>query len=277
MKAEAQATGVLGSILAETAARLKGRAGELGDWQRRAARAKAPPPFAAGLRGTEIAVIAEVKRRSPSAGAIREGADAVALARSYAEAGARAVSVLTEEGRFGGSLEDLERVARAALLPVLRKDFIIDPLQVYEARAVGASAILLIVRALSAERLGELAGLAKDIGLDALVEVHGPHEMARAIAVRASAVGVNARDLETLAMNAAAAERLLPSVPADTLAVAESGLASRADVERAARAGADAVLVGSAAAGAADPGAVIRAMVGVTRVGRANRGGVART
>ncbi len=268
MKAEAQASGTLGAILAETEARLKGRSGERAEWERRAARAKAPPRFAARLAKAEVAVIAEVKRRSPSAGAIREGADAVTLARSYAEAGASAVSVLTEEARFGGSLEDLMRVAREVALPVLRKDFIIDPLQVYEARAAGASAILLIVRALSAERLSELARLASEIGLDALVEVHGRHELARALAVHPPAVGVNARDLETLAMDAAQAEKLLPAVPQGTVAVAESGLATRADVERAARAGADAVLVGSAAAGAADPGAVIRAMVGVERRGR---------
>jgi indole-3-glycerol phosphate synthase len=273
MKAEAQASGVLGAILAETAARLKGRAGERAEWERRAAQAKAPPAFAQRLLRPEVSVIAEVKRRSPSAGAIREGADAVVLAKSYAAAGASAVSVLTESGRFGGSLEDLERVAREVPLPVLRKDFIIDPLQVYEARAAGAAAILLIVRALSAERLEELARLAREIGLDALVEVHGMHEMARALAVRAPAIGVNARDLETLAMNAAAAEKLLPAVPEGTIAVAESGLATRADVERAARAGADAVLVGSAAAGAADPGVVIASMIGVPRVGRpANTG-----
>ncbi len=269
MKAEAQAAGILGAILAETEARLKGRSGERAVWERRAARAKAPPPFGARLAGAEVGVIAEVKRRSPSAGLIREGADAALLAKIYAQAGASAVSVLTEEGRFGGSLEDLERVARGVRLPVLRKDFIIDPLQVYEARAAGASAILLIVRALSAERLFELARLASEIGLDALVEVHGPHEMARALAVHPPAVGVNARDLETLAMDAAQAERQLSAVPRGTVAVAESGLATRADVERAARAGADAVLVGSAAAGAADPGAVIRAMVGVPRLGRA--------
>jgi indole-3-glycerol phosphate synthase len=272
MKAEAQASGILGAILAETAARLRGRSGERADWERRAARAKAPPRFAERLCGAEVSVIAEVKRRSPSAGAIREGADAVALAKSYAAAGASAISVLTEEGRFGGSLEDLEAVAREIPLPVLRKDFIIDPLQVYEARAVGASAILLIVRALSAERLEELARLAGEIGLDALVEVHGGHELARALAVHAPAVGVNARDLETLAMNSAQAEKLLPAVPPGTVAVAESGLATRADVERAARAGADAVLVGSAAAGASDPGAVIESMVGVRRLGRAHQG-----
>lgn len=272
MKAEAQASGILGAILAETAARLQGRSGERAEWERRAARAKAPPGFAQRLLKPEVSVIAEVKRRSPSAGSIREGADAVALAKSYQAAGASAISVLTEEGRFGGSLEDLERVAREVPLPVLRKDFIIDPLQVYEARAAGAAAILLIVRALSAERLEELARIAGEIGLDALVEVHGTHEMARAIAVRAPAIGVNARDLETLAMNAVQAEKLLPAVPEGTIAVAESGLATRADVERAARAGADAVLVGSAAAGAADPGAVIASMVGVPRVGRASHG-----
>jgi indole-3-glycerol phosphate synthase len=268
MKAETQAPGVLGSILSETAARLARRGAERGGWERRAAAAPPPPPFAAALRGTSVAVIAEVKRRSPSAGAIREGADAAELARRYARAGAGAISVLTEEGRFGGSLADLERVARCVGLPCLRKDFILDPLQVYEARAVGAAAILLIVRALTDERLEELTLLAHAIGLDTLVEVHDGAELARALAVRPCAVGVNARDLATLAMDAGLVRALLPRVPPGTVAVAESGLASRADVERAAHAGADAVLVGTAAAGAADPGAVIAEMTLVPRRAR---------
>src|SRR5437867_4326979 len=132
MKAEAQASGVLGAIVAETESRLRGRSGELSGWRQRASDAAAVPSFAGALRGATVGVIAEVKRRSPSAGPIREGADAVDLARRYAQAGASAISVLTETQRFGGSLEDLERVAREVGLPVLRKDFIVDPLQVYE-------------------------------------------------------------------------------------------------------------------------------------------------
>jgi indole-3-glycerol phosphate synthase len=268
MKAETQASGVLGAILAETVARLRGRSGERAQWERRAAAAKAPPPFAARLRGPSVGVIAEVKRRSPSAGGIREGADAVALAAGFARAGAAALSVLTEQTHFGGSLDDLERVARQVELPVLRKDFIVDPLQVYEARAAGASAILLIVRALTDERLAALASLAQQIGLEVLVEVHGSLELARAVAVRPPAIGVNARDLETLAVDPAVVAALLPAVPGEIVAVAESGLATRVDIERVAGAGADAVLVGTAAAKAADPGAVIASLVGVQRRGR---------
>ena len=268
MNAEAQASGVLGAILAETAARLSARASERAQWERRAAAVSTPRPLAAALRARAVGVIAEIKRRSPSAGAIREQADAVALARQYRSAGAAAISVLTEPTRFGGSLQDLEDVARSVALPVLRKDFIIDPLQIYEACAVGASGVLLIVRALTDERLAELARLAANLGLDILVEVHSAEELARATALRPGAIGVNARDLETLAMNQALVGQLLPLVPSSAVAVAESGLTTRTDVERAAAAGADAVLVGSAAAGAADPGAVIAGMVGVGRRGR---------
>lgn len=265
MKAEAQARGVLTSILAETAQRLASRSGERAAWERRAAAAHRPPSLVAALGGERVAVIGEVKRRSPSAGAIREGADAVRLARSYAEAGAAAISVLTEPGRFGGSLDDLAAVTREVSLPVLRKDFVIDPLQLYEARAVGAAAVLLIVRAVGGEQLEALAELARALGLETLVEIHGEAELAAARAAGATAIGVNARDLESLAVDGALVERLLPLVPPEVVAVAESGLASRPDVERVARAGADAVLVGTAVAAAPDPGAALRQLVGVAR------------
>ncbi|MBI1723515.1 MAG: indole-3-glycerol phosphate synthase TrpC [Gemmatimonadetes bacterium] len=263
MKAEPQAPRVLEGILAETARRVEARRGERSAWERRAEAARPAPNFAEALRAPVVAVIAEVKRRSPSAGAIRAEADAVALSLTYAEAGAAAVSVLTEEAHFGGSLDDLSRVSAAIAVPTLRKDFIIDPLQVYEARAAGASAVLLIVRVLSAERLEELARLAREIGLATLVEVHEAAELEAAMAARPTAIGVNARDLDTLAIEPARVESLLALVPSDLAAVAESGLSSRADVERVAAFGADAVLVGSAVAGAPDPGAALRALVGV--------------
>jgi indole-3-glycerol phosphate synthase len=269
MKAEPQAAGVLEGILAETATRIASRRGERPAWERRAAATRPPPDFAAALRGgASVSVIAEIKRRSPSAGAIREACDPVALARSYAEAGAAAVSVLTEAAHFGGSLDDLARVAAATAVPVLRKDFIIDPLQVYEARAAGAAAVLLIVRALPPDRLDSLARLAHEIGLATLVEVHGRGELAAALRVHPTAVGVNARDLDTLAIRPELAAALLPLVPGDVVAVAESGLSSREDVTRVAACGADAVLVGTAVAGAADPAAAVRALVGVARGGR---------
>ena len=269
MKAEAQEPGVLSAILAETTARMAERAPETGEWERLAARAQPAPPFAAALKRATVAVIAEVKRKSPSAGAIREGADAIELARTYAEAGAAALSVLTEPNHFGGSLEDLMQVARSVRLPTLRKDFIVDPIQVYEAKAAGASAILLIVRALSDEKLQSLAALARNIGLDTLVEVHAPNELPRALSAEPSVIGVNARDLETLVVDPAGVAAVLAAVPPGIPAVAESGLKTRADVERAAGQGADAVLVGTALAGASDPGAALKELMGVTRLERA--------
>ena len=268
MKAEAQEPGVLTAILAETRARLSGRQLERPEWERQAARAQPVKPFAAALTAEAVAVIGEVKRRSPSSGAIREQADAVELARAYADAGAAAISVLTEPERFGGSIEDLLRVARQVGLPTLRKDFIVDPIQVYEARAVGAAAVLLIVRALDDALLTSLSELAHGLGLATLVEVHNESELARALAVRPSMIGVNARDLETLAITPGVVDQLLPMVPAGLPAVAESGIRTRSDVERVAAAGADAILVGTAVAGSGDPGGALRELVGVTREGR---------
>ncbi len=259
---------MLTSILASTRLRVSLLAGSRASLERAAAKAPAGKPFAAALRGDQVAVIAEVKKRSPSAGSIRESADAAELAGRYAGAGAAAISVLTEPERFAGSLDDLARVSAAVPVPVLRKDFLIDPIQLYEARAAGASAALLIVRALGAERLGAMAALAHEIGLEILVEAHNPAELEAALAVRPDAVGINARDLETLTMDPAAAEALLPRVPAGVVAVAESGLSTCADIERVAARGADAVLIGTALAGADDPAAALRELTGVRRVGR---------
>ncbi|HEY2807119.1 MAG TPA: indole-3-glycerol phosphate synthase TrpC [Gemmatimonadales bacterium] len=265
MKAEAQESGILTSILQETRARMSGRSLERPEWERLAARAQPAPSFAKALAGATVGLIGEVKRRSPSAGAINEGADAATLARSYADAGAAAISVLTDEKRFGGSIDDLQKVARIVGLPTLRKDFIVDPIQVLEARAVGAAAILLIARALSAEELASLAELAHKIGLATLVEVHSAGELAAAAGVNPTMIGVNARDLDTLAMDPSIPSGLLPNVPPGIIAVAESGLRTRADVERVAAAGADAVLVGAALAGAADAGSAVKALVGVSK------------
>jgi len=183
--------------------------------------------------------------------------------------GAVAVSVLTDEPYFGGTLSDLEAVTRAVKRPVLRKDFILDELQLLEARGAGASAVLLIVRALSSRRLRELAGVAHGMGLETLVEVHTEKELESALAAAPSVVGVNSRDLATFTVDTDAALRLVGKVPAGVPTVAESGIANRADVEQAAAAGADAVLVGTAVARAADPAAAVRALVGVARRGRA--------
>jgi indole-3-glycerol phosphate synthase len=246
-------------------AKLRTQAREL---ERRAAAAPEPPPFARALVGRDVGVIAEVKRRSPSAGPIREDLDPVTHARAYAQGGAVAISVLTDELHFGGSLDDLARVVSAVAVPVLRKDFILDELQLYEARAAGASAVLLIVRALSSERLRGLARAARSLGLGVLVEVHVQGELAPALEVEPSALGVNSRDLATFAVDLGRAERVMAQVPVGMPAIAESGIATRRDVERMAAAGADLVLVGTTVARTADPEAAVRELTGVRRQGR---------
>jgi indole-3-glycerol phosphate synthase len=257
----------LDSILAvtrERVAELKPRAHDL---ERRAAERR-PRSFAAALAGPLVGVIAEVKRRSPSAGAIATALDPVAHARAYAAGGAVAISVLTDGPHFGGSLEDLQAVSDAVSVPVLRKDFILDELQLVEARGAGASAVLLIVRALAPERLRALARSARDLALGTLVEAHTTEELDGALSVEPTAIGINSRDLNTFVVDLEGAEALLPRVPARVPAVAESGIETRADVERFARAGADLVLVGAAVARAENPSTAVRALCGVRRLGR---------
>jgi indole-3-glycerol phosphate synthase len=258
----------LDSILAATRTRVETLRPRTRELERRAAQAPAPRSFAAALRGTAIGVIAEVKRRSPSMGAIAEDLDPVAHAIAYVRGGAVAVSVLTDEAHFGGSLEDLERVAREVPCPVLRKDFVLDELQLLEARMAGASAILLIVRAMDAQRVHALAQAAHALGLGVLVEVHNDAELDAAVAAGPTAIGVNSRDLATFTVDHAVAERLVARVPPAIPAVAESGIEGRADVERFAAAGADLVLVGTSVARAADPAAAVQALCGVRRRGR---------
>ncbi len=204
----------LDAILTATRDRVAGLRARARELERQARAAPAPRPFGRALEGREVGVIAEVKRRSPSAGAIREDLDPVAHARAYTQGGAVAISVLTDELHFGGSLDDLARVASAVPVPVLRKDFILDELQLYEARAAGASAILLIVRALAPDGLRVLARAARDQGLGVLVEVHSAGELELALGVDPTAVGVNSRDLATFAVDLGGAERLVTLVPA---------------------------------------------------------------
>jgi indole-3-glycerol phosphate synthase len=222
------------------------------------------------MRGSTVAVIAEVKRRSPSRGSIRESIAAELQGVAYERGGARAISVLTEPLHFGGSVTDLENTRVRVGIPLLRKDFHIDEIQLYEARAAGASAVLLIVRALSPERLATMMESATRLQLEALVEVHTESELALAVELGARVIGVNSRDLETLEIDARVLERLLGVVPAGMIAIAESGIESRADVEVRALWGADAVLIGSALSASADPESAVRAMTGVPRSGRAN-------
>jgi indole-3-glycerol phosphate synthase len=264
----ATAPSKLDEILAAARARVAALKAQAAALDRRAAAAPLPRPFAPALSGTDVGVIAEVKRRSPSAGAIRADLDPTAHAEAYVRGGARVVSVLTDPDHFGGSLEDLSRVAGAVAAPVLRKDFILDELQLLEARAAGASAVLLIARVLAASRLRALAEAARGVGLGTLVEVHTDGELEGALRAEPTAVGVNSRDLDTFRVDLAVAERLLAAIPRGVPAVAESGLATRRDVERMAAAGADLVLVGTSVAAAGDPEAAVRALVGVPRQGR---------
>ncbi|HET7826588.1 MAG TPA: indole-3-glycerol phosphate synthase TrpC, partial [Anaeromyxobacter sp.] len=223
-----------------------------------------PPPrdFAGALaaRGAPARVVAEVKRASPSAGAIAAGLDAVEQARRYAAAGAAAISVLTDGPGFGGSLADLAAVRIAVDVPLLRKDFVLDRYQLLEARAYGADAALLIVAALDADALRRLLEAAAELALSALVEVHDEAELEAALAAGARTVGVNNRNLRTFAVDLAVSERLLPRVPAGVRGVAESGVRTADDARRLRRAGAANLLVGEALVRAADPGALLREM-----------------
>jgi indole-3-glycerol phosphate synthase len=216
-------------------------------------------------RAEQVAVIAEVKRRSPSAGALAPDLDPAALARAYARGGAACLSVLTDGPHFGGSREDLQRARAAVALPVLRKDFTVAPGDVYDARAMGADAVLLIVAALAEEELRRLLALATSLGLAALVEVHEEGEVAAALRAGAQLIGVNQRDLRSFQVDTARALRLARCLPPDVVAVAESGIRDPSDVERLAAAGYHAVLVGEHLVGAEDP---VRELLAL-RAGRA--------
>ena len=236
--------------------------------EREAADRPAAPSLRAALAGDRVRVIAEVKRRSPTAGVHRANLEPGERAVVYASHGAAAISVLTDGAHFGGSVADLRAAACRVAVPVLRKDFILDELQIVEARAAGAAAVLLIVRALPPERLRALLASARSAGLDALVEVHTAGELDRALEAGAEIVGVNSRDLDTFRIDVVSAWELLAGVPGDLLAVAESGMRERADVERAAGAGADAVLVGTALSAAPEPGPLLQELSRVPRRGR---------
>jgi len=230
-------------------------------------RAQAAGPtrgFANALRqGVRPRVIAEFKRASPSRGPIRSGADAAEIARAYAASGATALSVLTDRDFFQGSLDDLRRARAACALPVLRKDFTIDALQILEARAAGADAILLIVAALSDASLRELLACARETGVDALVEVHSADELERALSVDAELVGINNRDLHSFKTDVAVTRALLPRAAGRTV-ISESGLDSFAVLRALESEGVDGFLVGEALMRELDPGAALRRLRGVT-------------
>lgn len=230
----------------------------------RAAGVEPAASFAEALGDGDVAVIAEVKRASPSKGVIDADLDAVAQARAYIDGGASAVSVLTEPDRFLGSLDDLCRVASLGA-PVLRKDFVVDPYQIWEARAAGASAVLLIVAALERSVLAACFAEAAAAGLDVLVEVHDEEEVSAANHLDARIVGVNARNLRSFAMDQGAFARLRSLLDRDVVAVAESGIAGPEDVRRVVDAGADAVLVGESLVRAENPRAAVAGLVAAGR------------
>lgn len=214
------------------------------------------------FRAQAMAVIAEVKRSSPSKGALATIADPAALAEQYQEAGATAISVLTERRRFNGSLADLDAVRKRVSLPILRKDFMVDEYQFFEARAHGADLVLLIVAGLSDNQLNEFSALTKELGMQALVEVHTHQELERALAISPELVGINSRNLKTLEVDSKAFAELLPEIPVELIRVAESGISQRGDVEFAEKYGANAILVGEALVKAGDPKLAMRNLLG---------------
>jgi indole-3-glycerol phosphate synthase len=256
----AAGAGALEPILARTRAALAAR--------RAGAPSRPPAPdpcrrerFMAALRAPGVSLIAEHKRRSPSAGAIREDLELEQVVAAYQAGGAAALSVLTEEQSFGGSLQDLRRARAASELPILRKDFTVDPQQLYEALEAGADAVLLIVAALSDRELAELHARAGELGLAALVEVHDEAELERALALAPELVGINNRDLRTLAVDPARALALRGRIPPQVTVVAESGYGRAEQLCELARAGIDAVLVGETLMRAPDPQAAVRSLL----------------
>ncbi len=214
------------------------------------------------LTGDEMKVIAEVKRSSPSKGSLSAITDPAALAESYQKAGASVISVLTEERRFKGSLADLDAVRSRVDIPVLRKDFMVDEYQFYEARAHGADLVLLIVASLSKSQLKDFFDIATELKMAALIEVHTADELERALEISPRIVGVNSRNLKTLEVDPKAFADLIPQIPAELIRVAESGISTRSDVEFAQNSGAKAILVGEALVTSGDPDLAMRTLLG---------------
>ncbi len=238
----------------------------LGELKRMVADVAAVRGFAAKLRQVSAAgtaIIAEVKKGSPSKGIIRADFDPVAIAQSYERGGASCLSVLTDESYFYGSLDYLCQIRAAIKLPLLRKDFIIDPYQVFQARVAGADAILLIAAALEDQQLLELAQLATELQLDTLLEVHDSVELERALLLPVDLIGINNRNLQTFVTDLGVTEQLAQKIPADQLAVAESGIHSRADIERLHQAGAGAFLIGESLMRESDIEGKLRGLLGV--------------
>ncbi len=253
---------VLDSIIEGVREDLAARRGSMGALHERID-AQAPALDAHSfLSRNEMNVIAEVKRSSPSKGNLAPITDPAALAEKYQEAGAAAVSVLTEQRRFGGSLADLDAVRSRIEIPVLRKDFMVDDYQFLEARAHGADIVLLIVAALSKSQLKDFYDLATELGMASLIEVHTQSELESAMDISPRIVGVNSRNLKTLEVSASVFEELIPAIPSTVIRVAESGISTRADVAQAQKAGATAILVGESLVKSGDPISAMRELLG---------------
>ncbi|WP_027502034.1 indole-3-glycerol phosphate synthase TrpC [Rhodococcus sp. UNC363MFTsu5.1] len=254
---------VLDSILDGVRADVAARESVLDFAAVKAAAAAAPAALdaAAALRASGIGVIAEVKRASPSKGVLSDITDPAELAVAYQQGGARVISVLTEERRFNGSLADLDAVRAAVTIPVLRKDFIVGPYQIHEARAHGADVILLIVAALEQDALASLLDRTESLGMTALVEVHTEEEADRALEAGASVIGINARNLKTLEVDRDTFARIAPGLPTEVVKIAESGVRGTADLLAYAGAGADAVLVGEGLVTSGDPRTAVKDLV----------------
>ena len=253
---------VLDSIIEGVREDLAKRRRSLGELHEQMSQAPAPLDAHSVLKGDQIKVIAEVKRSSPSKGGLSAIGDPAALAEQYENAGASVISVLTEERRFKGSLADLIAVRARVSIPILRKDFMVDEYQFFEARAHGADMVLLIVAALAKSQLRDFYDLATEMGMAALIEVHTADELERAMEITPRIIGVNSRNLKTLEVNPAAFAELIPQIPNEVIRVAESGISGRSDVEFAQSHGADAILVGEALVTSADPNLAMRTLLG---------------
>ena len=253
---------VLDSIIEGVREDLAKRRKSLGQLHDEMSQAPAPLDAHPVLKGDVMKVIAEVKRSSPSKGSLSAITDPAALAEQYQIAGANVISVLTEERRFKGSLADLTAVRSRVSIPIIRKDFMVDEYQFFEARAHGADVVLLIVAALAKSQLRDFYDLATDLGMAVLIEVHTADELERAMEISPRIVGVNSRNLKTLEVNSAAFAELIPRIPNEVIRVAESGISRRADVEFAQSHGADAILVGEALVTSADANLAMRTLLG---------------
>jgi indole-3-glycerol phosphate synthase len=264
-------TGTLGALTDEARARAATIVGRSAELERLVARLDAVPRFGEALRGRDVGVVAEVKRSSPSKGAINRELDVAKQVAAYEAGGAAAISILTEPAHFGGSNDDLSRARACVQVPLLKKDFHVETIQILEARSLGASAALVIARAVPPARLKELITAGANVGIEILVEVRDEEELDQALTFGARLIGVNNRNLETLEIDPETCLRLIPLIPSQIVAIAESGVRSRKDVEKLGRAGADAVLVGTELSASEDPEAAVRSLTGVQRTADARK------